>query len=275
MRATYQIDDTAVSLDVDGDRVQGAPEVLVETYGDPLSAQPWFRDGFTVAPLLSPAELSAMRAAVLDVIRGVVTGLGRDLRGLSLEGYHKHVEDELHALVIAQTRRLPLQDFGVPAADLIARLSALVGTKLSLHNPALNADQWVICRINRPGSQDFNPVHKDAYEALDHAGMVPPMVNFWVPVCGVAGPTGLPVAPGSHLIPEDRIERTKAGCSINGRRYSVNAVTRWDGGAVLTTIAPDEGEVLAFSSNLIHGLGRNLASDTTRMALEFRLFAVD
>ena len=35
--------------------------------------------------------------------------------------------------------------------------------------------------------------------------------------------------------------------------------------------SPNEGGILIFSSNLIHGLGKNNNTDETRISLEFRL----
>ena len=124
-----------------------------------------------------------------------------------------------------------------------------------------------------PGSRAYNPAHKDIYEGFDNDGECPAMVNAWIPIAGVKGRTGLPIAPGSHLIPECRVLRTKAGTKMNGNRYSVNCIKSWDGMNELKTIAPNPGQMLLFSSHLIHGLGCNYNRDTTRVALEFRLHA--
>ena len=40
----------------------------------------------------------------------------------------------------------------------------------------------------------------------------------------------------------------------------------------MKTMCPKDGEMLVFSSHLIHGLGKNYHADTTRISLEFRLY---
>ena len=133
-------------------------------------------------------------------------------------------------------------------------------------------NQWIIVRINRPNSIGYNPVHKDIYESYDSLGEIPRMINVWIPICGVEGRTGLPIAPGSHLVPEDQISRTKAGSVIEGQRYSVNCIQTWGDSVTLKTMTPSYGDMLVFSSHLIHGLAKNYHADTTRISLEFRLY---
>lgn len=272
MKLSYEIDGEAVSLDLQSEQAFGPRERLIDIYEDPLSSCDWYDAGYAVRPLFSAAEMDTVRAALARIICDALEESGIATKGFTLERYHDFATEAAHETVIARTRRLEPQDFGVRLKDILSRLSDMAGKELSFFNPILGSDQWVICRINRPRSNDFNPVHKDIYEALDRAGTVPAMVNIWIPICGVDGRTGLPVAAGSHLIPEDRILRTKAGSNVNGAHYSVNSVTSWGGKAELTTISPASGEALIFSSHLIHGFGRNLHADTTRISFEFRLF---
>ena len=97
------------------------------------------------------------------------------------------------------------------------------------------------------------------------------MINVWIPICGVGGRTGLPIAPSSHLISEHQVSRTTAGSEIEGQRYSVNCIESW-GETHLQTMCPKEGGLLVFSSHLIHGLGQNYHDDTTRISMEFQLY---
>jgi ectoine hydroxylase-related dioxygenase (phytanoyl-CoA dioxygenase family) len=94
----------------------------------------------------------------------------------------------------------------------------------------------------------------------------------WVPICGVNDKSSLPIAPGSHLLPEDKILRTMDGGVVAGKKYRVRSIAVWDGRSDLTRAKVEEGELLVFSCHLIHGIAVNDQDDQTRVALEFRLF---
>ena len=99
------------------------------------------------------------------------------------------------------------------------------------------------------------------------------MINIWVPLIGVTGKNSLPIAPRSHLLPENKILRTKAGSTVNGVKYSVNSIKSWAGDTSLTRLPLKQNEILIFSSHLIHGLAFNTEEDKTRISFEFRLYA--
>ena len=68
------------------------------------------------------------------------------------------------------------------------------------------------------------------------------MINAWIPICGVNEKTGLPIVPGSHLINENQIERTKAGTKVNGKNFYVNCIRSWEGKNKMFLASPNEGE---------------------------------
>ena len=105
---------------------------------------------------------------------------------------------------------------------------------------------------------------------LIHLVFCPNMVNAWIPVAGKF-PLGTRIGASSHLLPENKIIRSVAGAEMNGRKFSVNCIKSWDQSNRLVNIYPDEGQLLCFSSFIVHGLGINRNTDTTRVALEFRL----
>ena len=72
------------------------------------------------------------------------------------------------------------------------------------------------------------------------------MVNIWIPICGVKEKTGLPLAIGSHLIPENKILRSKAGVKMDGTSYNVNCIKSWDKSSQLQTIVPKKTRCLFF-----------------------------
>jgi ectoine hydroxylase-related dioxygenase (phytanoyl-CoA dioxygenase family) len=164
------------------------------------------------------------------------------------------------------------EDFGFDIDKFLAAAKKLFNRDLSWEGSS-EYNPKIIARINMPQSHHFNPAHKDIYQVFDKTNKIPQMVNIWIPVCGVNDGVGLPLSPGSHLINEDLVSRTKAGAILNGTKYGVNCIKKWNSSNHLTTICPSENQMIVFSSFLIHGLARNLHHDTTRISLEFRLFA--
>jgi hypothetical protein len=276
MRLSYTIDGRAFAVECDAGTAFFAGEdvCLAERFGDSVAAQDWYRTGYTIIGSARFFDFAEVRDDVERVVRRAIAELApnADLSAFRLDAYHKFVGDALHAQVIRKTRRLFPKDFGFDEAKIVGELSELLGMKLGYRNPLENSDQWIIARINPPGSIGFNPAHKDVYGALDELGSIPRMVNVWIPICGVGAGTGLPVAPGSHLLKESAVLRTRAGAVMEGQRYSVNCIKSWNGQAALSTLCPEEDEMIVFSSHLIHGLGRNRHPDTTRVSLEFRLY---
>ena len=193
---------------------------------------------------------------------------------LELENYHKWVKsDEDHFEVVSKTRDLFSEDFDFSISKLISRFSDILNTKLTDIKPNSNKRTHIIVRINRPKSSDYNPPHKDMYEDFDNGvELKNNFVNLWIPIAGVTRKTSLPIAPSSHLISEDKILRTVEGGVIEGNKYRVRMVKEWGGSTTLTRAEVNYGEVLIFSSHLIHGLATNEEDDLTRVALEFRLF---
>ena len=221
--------------------------------------------------LFTETEFATLRDDVEAMLRGILDGLGRATTGFTLERYHHHVDDAAHADVVGRTRDLFQHDMPLEVVTMHERLGDVLGLRLTDTVVAPPMTLHVIVRLIRPGSTDFNPVHKDIYEAVDHLGIVPPLVNFWIPVAGCGPHSSLPVAPGSHLIPENQVLRTRAGSVVHGRKYRVNSILQWAGSRSLERADVADGQALLFSSHLIHGLAVNNEPDTTRVALEFRL----
>lgn len=255
----------------------GDDECLSRKDTDPTFGQPWYETGFTTFEFLDAAGhrqlVQGIEASLVRILRdrGVT-----ELEGFTLERYHHYVRsDQEHYAVVGITRDLFPEDFTFPLQELISKFEDFLGMPLTDVIPWTGERLHVIVRINRPGSSDFNPPHKDIYEDWDGAGVVPPFINFWVPVCGVTPESTLPMAAGTHLLPEAQILRTREGGVVDGKKYRVRTVLSWAGQTRLTRPTPQAGEVLVFSPHLVHGLAHNGLEDTTRVALEFRLFPRD
>ncbi|MGU3665041.1 phytanoyl-CoA dioxygenase family protein [Methylobacterium sp. A49B] len=263
------IDGDLVRLDLSGEPPKfGADEILAEREGDILGDNAWYGRGYEIVKLFEAGEFAALKASVTHRIQGRLRELGIPVPDdFKLEQYHKIIgtSDKIHQKVIEFTRELRFEDFEFDLKQVADRLSRIIGHKLTAINNELG-HSFVIARINRPGSNDYNPPHKDGYLSLWQR-----TVNVWIPIAGVTSRSSLPVVPGSHLLPESTVCRTGSGALLNGRPYRVPAVVSWSGSNAMTRPLLGEGDLLVFSPLLIHGCAKNFEVDSTRVALELRL----
>lgn len=235
---------------------------------------PWYKKGYTEEAFLNKEEFQSLKAGITECVSGIIKKeLSIETDGFSLESYHKFVtSNESHLKIVTRTRDLFPKNFNFPILQLLPRLEKKLGFSLKDINPRTQSRVHIIIRINRPGSPDYNPPHKDIYENFDNDGYIAKFMNFWIPIAGVTDKSSLPLVPESHLLCERDIERTRNGGFINGNRYRVRMLRSWGGSNQLIRSKVKYGEALIFSSHLIHGLAINDEVDTTRVALEFRLF---
>ena len=207
------------------------------------------------------------------LIKSVMGGLGVAVGSdFSLERYHEYVDEELHQKVIQKTRRIFPADIDLDVEPIIHSFSNYLGCDLSMENPITKETQHMIARLIKPQSHDYNTAHKDIYQPFDNYGTIPKMVNIWIPLAGIDENNSLPLVPGSHLLPESAILRSRAGAAMNGKSYSVASIKSWDGKNDLQRVKIKQGEVLIFSSHLIHGLAKNNSISNTRISYELRLY---
>jgi hypothetical protein len=274
MLLEYKIDNEIIDVDVSDNQnyITGDSNVLSNVYTDITFNQNWYSEGYTTAPFLWNEEFGDLKKGITNTISDLLTKEGIDTTGFTLEKYHKYVKtNEQHFSIVSKTRDLFPEQFSFNIKELMPTFSHLLGFELSDINPETNDRVHIIVRINRPKSNDYNPPHKDMYEAYDREGYFPQFVNFWIPIAGVTGKTSLPIVPKSHLISEDNIVRTSDGGIVGGNKYRVRFIKEWGDNSMIRTNVTDS-EVLIFSSHLIHGLAKNGEDDLTRVALEFRLF---
>ncbi|MDB3923143.1 phytanoyl-CoA dioxygenase family protein [Luminiphilus sp.] len=279
MDISYVVDGEIVCVVADSDQefLRGEDEVLAHRFHDVTMNSDWRNEGFEIISLGENSGFLELALSVEKMVKEAIEKVfpEKDLTGFSLEQYHNYVTINEHADSLdKQIKRFFWQDLQFDDAPIIHAIEEEVGVKLGYSPKGSEEPHWIIVRVNMPGSTSYNPVHKDVYEEFDAVGVCPEMINAWIPICGVNHRAGLSIAPGSHLIPESQILRTKAGSIMNGNKYFVNCIKSWGDDTGLQTVFPAEGEMLVFSSHLIHGLGRNMNSDTTRVALEFRLHTV-
>lgn len=253
----------------------GNDQILSKKGKDISFGQPWYEDGYSEINFLKLEEFESLKTgltkSIINIIKQEIPSI--DLTGFSLDRYHDYVtRDSYHYKVVRKTRDLFSKDFNFPIEKYLPKLESILNFNLTDINPFNNEKLHVIVRINRPLSNDYNPPHKDIYEDVDKNGYIPQFINFWIPIEGVTEKSNLPLAPKSHLINENKILRTFEGGKIEGNKYRVRMIKSWNGKSVLERSKVKYGEVLTFSSHLIHGLAINDEKDKTRVALEFRLF---
>lgn len=276
MTQKYTVDGFPIPIEMDTADAEFGPDIVLSTAkSDPTFSQDWYSQGYSVRPAFSADDFAKLRAAIHSAIGRILTEQGIDQGDTPLEQYHHLVDDAQHQKTVARTRDLFAEDFDLDIDALHKVLGDHMGFPLTDTYADRPERAHIIIRINRPGSDDFNPVHNDVYEIIDGLGHAPRMVNFWIPICGFGPQSSLPLVAGSHLIPESKVLRTRAGSSMRGKRYHVNSILSWDGDTALKRPSLQQGDALIFSSYLIHGLALNLQKDTTRIALEFRLFERD
>ena len=229
--------------------------------------------GSLLQNFLSKKEFENLRMGIQSTIKKIIRNeLDIETNGFSLEKYHKYVKDDYsHLKIVSKTRDLFEKDFPFQITSLIPKFEKILNLGLTDINTDTKEKAHIIIRINRPNSYDYNPPHKDIYEQYDAKKILPKFINFWIPISGVTSKTSLPIVEGSHLLTEDKITRTCQNSFVGKNEYRVRYVKNW-GSNSLTRPKVNYGQVLIFSSHLIHGLAKNNEDNITRTALEFRLF---
>ena len=271
----YEINGEVVPVWVPSDQLyaRGNDEILSNSLSDITYNQSWYKKGLTTFNFLNSGEFHLLKSGIQSTIKNIlVKVLSINSDGFSLERYHQYVRDDYsHFKIVSRTRDLFPNDFNFEISKIIPKFESFLSHKLTDVNSDTKEKAHIIVRINRPFSGDYNPPHKDMYEQYDANGILPKFVNFWVPIAGVTNKTSLPIVEGSHLIPESSVSRTLGNSIVGDNEYRVRFVKDWGSNALVRS-SVNYGEVLIFSSYLIHGLALNQEKDMTRVALEFRLF---
>lgn len=277
----YIIDKTHKFIKVSNENefVCGVNNVLSNKDTDVTFGQSWYSDGYFIFDFLTNSEFENLYTGITKTIKSIIEAtLNKQLHNFTLEKYHNFVKDDkTHLKVVTKTRDLFSDDFNFPILEMIPKFEKVLGFNITNTNPQTNTKSHIIIRINRPNSFDYNPPHKDMYEAYDGSsnngvGYFPKFLNFWIPVAGVNQKSSLPIVPKSHLIPENLIIRTSNGAILGGGSYRVKMIKKWNNSNELIRTNVTYNQMLVFSSHLIHGLAINENNDTTRVALEFRLY---
>lgn len=275
-KITYILEQKEYSFSIKDADFNFGEAILLSTEDSDISFnQKWYKEGFSSIPFLTKDEFYQLKSEITESVKTIIASTTQiTINNFSLEDYHHYVnnEDE-HFQIVSKTRDLFQKDISFNAQKLISKFENILNCSLTDIVPGTNHQLHIIIRINRPFSKDFNPPHKDIYEFYDGYGLTPKMINVWIPIAGVSNKSSLPIAPSSHLLSEDKILRTKAGCVFDGNHYRVNAIQSWNNQNELIRSNVNYGEALLFSPYLVHGLALNEQENSSRVALEFRLFS--
>ncbi|MCO5260557.1 MAG: hypothetical protein M9916_10470 [Crocinitomicaceae bacterium] len=277
-KITYILDDKEYSFSIkDADFSFGENVILSTKDSDISFDQKWYKEGFSSIPFLTDDEFYQLKNEITQNVKTIISStIDKTINNFSLEDYHKYVsnEDE-HFQIVSKTRDLFQKDISFNAQKLIAKFESILNCSLTDIVPGTNHQLHIIIRINRPFSKDYNPPHKDIYEFYDGYGLTPKMINVWIPIAGVSNKSSLPIAPSSHLLTENKILRTKAGSVFEDNQYRVNTIKSWNNQNELIRSNVKYNEALLFSPYLVHGLALNEQENSSRVALELRLFEVE
>lgn len=270
MKIKYIIGSKPYVFDAPNDQqfTYGENIVLSTKSTDLLFDQMWYKDGYSVFNVFNKEQLNNVFLGITHTVKRLIENLNIDTSDFKLEDYHHYIKnDDDHFNVVNKTRDLFSEHFNFDILDLIYFFENKIGIKLSDKYPKTGERWHIIIRINRPHSNDFNPPHQDFDDATQE-----PMVNVWMPICGVDDETSLCIVKGSHLIPMSKIEKSVNGGALGTNKYRVRMIKSWGDSNELSRININQGEVLFFTPFLIHGMAYNNNDNKTRVALEFRLF---
>jgi hypothetical protein len=265
-------DGERVTFDVEGDTSWGPPGVLLDRDDNLVAGRAWADAGFTVESFLTPQDHDRLITGIQALLARRVEAAGLSMPpGFSMERYHEVVKTDAEHRAVSEQGPwcYGIQDLPVPVEAINARVSEILGVRVSTAPPHAEFPEHFCFRVVRPRSRDNNPPHRDVWlDRLRNA------INIYVPLAGSSARSSLPMVRGSHRWAESEIERTVEGARVNGVVFTVPSVVGAAHPLELERPDPGPNEVLVFSPYLIHGGAYNQQPDRTRVSLEMRFWRV-
>jgi glycosyltransferase involved in cell wall biosynthesis len=234
----------------------------------------WLSDtnslGFKVLPVYSSLEQEEL-CDFFEQLLLKKSGL-KSLNTGFYSRYHENFsDDEKHLNFIKSiSPGLEINSFPLSLlAKLRDHLESTFNNRIRWAPPSNEYSEGFSIRIVRPNTQDSNPLHRDTW--------LPRLIgatNLYIPLFGSDQNSSLQLCPGTHNVSDEFTLRASPGAMINGKQYSVPSLMSYSASHPLNLIRPNTGcgEVLAFSSHLIHGGASNLNPNKTRFSLEMRIW---
>lgn len=244
-------------------------KALIYQDDDLIANAEWVDQGYVVASLFQDLEnYEQLKAIFSTLVKNHLRKIYTVSHDVDLSHYHHIVKtDHMHYQFIKEMGNFFSADLlGEIKPKLERRVSELCCTDVCAKHPDFN-DEVFNMRIVRPKSADHNPLHRDVWLDRLRNG-----VNIYVPIAGSNALSSLTVIPGSHFWSDDDIEKTESGAEVDGRKYTVPAVTQINREYETIRPNPDNNEVLVFTPYMLHGGASNLNDDITRVSLEMRFW---
>ena len=272
MIVNYKLGENEIELELIGNTIKGADEVILLKDENLIENTSWRNDGYSLEDFVSDTDFLHIKKGIKSLILEKIIEAGGQIDDhFELDNYHLYVDNETH-LKVAKLIQFGwnINHFPIDMNIVNQRVSDIIGLKVSTKAKHVDMNNFFL-RIVRPQNfQDNNPPHRDVW--LDR---LRDAVNIYVPICGSNSLSSLGLIPGSHLLKESDIERTVEGAILNGTTYTVPCVISIKGEQPrLLRPDPKENQVMLFSPYMVHGGGYNFNETTTRMSLEVRFWKI-
>ncbi|MBS1950006.1 MAG: hypothetical protein OJF59_002347 [Cytophagales bacterium] len=264
----YQLNNQSISYLPEGKKISGSNTILLHHSIDLTANVPWHDAGYAIEQLYHKNQFTDFFNETKNLLIDLWRTAGLVMPGdFALDQYHTLIGNQRqHLSALEQTKLIFTNKFPLGIHTLENRISEICGIQVVAKNPFDHQSVFHF-RVIRPNSNDNNPLHRDTW-LEEYAGCI----NLYIPIAGSNAHSSLSLIPGSHLWPENKVERTEHGAQINEIKFNVPAVSKIKGKYELVRPDPKENEVLVFSPYLIHGGAVNLNKNQTRISIELRLW---
>lgn len=277
-KTSFNIGSKNYSFKYSGKTFYGENKVLLDEQDNLLEKTPFDKNGYGVVNLNKYISFNNIKLLIESIIKKQIKKYTRiNLKKFKLEKYHNYVNLDNHYKIIKVISKGISFQKSFQRKKLEKLLSEILLINVSTlnknfrnkkHKFYLNPKKFFL-RIVRPNKNDFNPPHRDAYFD-NHANGV----NIFIPVAGSNNKSSLPVFPKSQRINEKNVLRTKLNSKFNNLKFSVPLIVKTKPKIILKRPNPKKGQMMIFSSNLIHGGGINDNENLTRFSIELRFWRV-
>ena len=277
-KTSFKIRNKNDSFKYSGKAFYGENKVLLDEQDNLLEKTPLDKNGYGIVNLNKYISFNNLRSLIENIIKKQIKKYTKkNLKKFKLEKYHNYIDLDSHYKIIKVISKGINFQKSFKRNKLEKLLSDILLINVSTlnknfqnknHKYYLNPKKFFL-RIVRPNKNDFNPPHRDAYFD-NHANGV----NIYIPIAGSNNKSSLPVFPKSHRINEKNVLRTKLNSKFNNLKFSVPLIVKTIPKIVLKRPNPKKGQMMIFSSNLIHGGGINDNENLTRFSIELRFWRV-
>ena len=277
-KTSFKIGSKNYSFKYSGKTFYGENKVLLDEQDNLLEKTPFNRNGYGIVNLNKHIRFNNIKSLIEGIIRKQIKKYTKiNLKKFKLEKYHNYVDLDNHYKII----KVISKGINFQKSFQRKKLEKLLSEILLINVSTLNKNfqnkkhkfyldpRKFFLRIVRPNKNDFNPPHRDAYFD-NHANGV----NIFIPVAGSNNKSSLPVFPKSQRINEKNVLRTKLNSKFNNLKFSVPLIVETKPKIILKRPNPKKGQMMIFSSNLIHGGGINDNKNLTRFSIELRFWRV-